>query len=257
MSVYRIFSWNVNGLRAAARKGLLEWMKEASPDIACFQEVRAEPAQLEPGVRVVPGYHSDFFSAKRKGYSGVATYSRPEASKVESGLGVPEYDQEGRVLKHTFPEFTLYNVYFPNGTSGPERLDYKLRFYGDFLKTLRRRGRREPNVVVCGDVNTAHREIDLARPKENRDVSGFLPEERAWIDRLLGAGFADTFRLFEKGPGHYTWWDVLTRSRERNVGWRLDYFFVSEALKPHVRSARIHPGVMGSDHCPVELELVF
>jgi exodeoxyribonuclease-3 len=257
MGAYRIFSWNVNGLRAAARKGLLGWLKEAKPDIACFQEVRAEPDQLDEDVRCVRGYASEFFPAQRKGYSGVATYSRRKASKVEIGLGLPEYDREGRVLKHAFPEFTLYNVYFPNGTSGPERLDYKLRFYADFLRALRRRARREPDVVVCGDVNTAHREIDLARPRENRATSGFLPEERAWIDRLLDAGYADTFRMFEKGPGHYTWWDTVTRSRERNVGWRLDYFFVSESLRSRVRSAKIHPGVMGSDHCPVELELVF
>ncbi|MEK7746831.1 MAG: exodeoxyribonuclease III, partial [Elusimicrobiota bacterium] len=177
---------------------------------------------------------------------------------VERGMGKPEYDREGRVLAHRFPEFTLFNVYFPNGKAKPERLDYKMRFYRDFLKMLKARVKKgEKNLVVCGDVNTAHREIDLARPKENSGVSGFLPQERAWIDELLEAGFIDTLRVFETGPGHYTWWDLQTRARERNVGWRIDYFFASEALRSNLKKARIRPEVMGSDHCPVELELAF
>ncbi|OGR58628.1 MAG: exodeoxyribonuclease III [Elusimicrobia bacterium GWA2_69_24] len=253
----RLFSWNVNGIRAAARKGLLDWLRRESPDVLCLQETKAEPSQLDEALLRPEGYRAEFCWAQKKGYSGVATYAKAPAVRVERGLGVPEYDAEGRVLVHDFPEFRLYNVYFPNGKASPERLRYKLRFYDDFLKALKKDLKRGERVVVCGDVNTAHRELDLARPRENSRVSGFLPEERAWIDRLLQAGFADTFRQFETGPGHYTWWDQVTRARERNVGWRIDYFFVSDALRPRLKGAAIHDGVMGSDHCPISVEFKF
>lgn len=255
--VYRLLSWNVNGLRAAHRKGLLAWLGREAPDVLALQETKAEPPQLPGELREVPGYGAEFVWAEKKGYSGVGTYCRRPPEAVERGLGVPEYDREGRVLAHRFPEFTLFNVYFPNGKQTPERLAFKLRFYDDFLGTVERRSRRGERIVVCGDFNTAHKEIDLARPRENAKVSGFLPEERAWMDRFVAAGFMDTFREFEPGPGHYTWWDLLTRARERNVGWRLDYFFASRNLAPHLRSAAILPEVQGSDHCPVELVLEF
>jgi exodeoxyribonuclease-3 len=175
---------------------------------------------------------------------------------MERGFGTPVYDREGRVLVTRFPEFSLYNVYFPNGKASPERLAYKMSFYRDFLKHLeKRRKAGDKPAVICGDVNTAHREIDLARPKENRTTSGFLPEECAWIDELLAAGYVDTFREFEKGPDHYSWWDMQSRARERNVGWRIDYFFVSQELKGALRSAFIWPEVQGSDHCPVGIDL--
>ncbi|MFH1725891.1 MAG: exodeoxyribonuclease III [Elusimicrobiota bacterium] len=255
---YRLFSWNVNGIRAAARKGLLDWMAREAPDVLCLQETKAMPSQLGAELLDVRGYQVDFCWGEKKGYSGVATYSGRPAGVAERGLGISEHDREGRVLIHHFPEFTLFNVYFPNGKARPERFDYKMRFYRDFLGTLRRYHRRgRKNMVVCGDVNTAHREIDLAHPRENRGTSGFLPQERAWIDELLGSGFSDTFRSFERGPGHYTWWDLQSRARQRNVGWRIDYFFVSESLKPHVKNAAIHPDVMGSDHCPIAVELGF
>ncbi|MBI5245039.1 MAG: exodeoxyribonuclease III [Elusimicrobia bacterium] len=258
MPTYRMLSWNVNGLRAAGRKGFADWARKEKADVLCVQETKAEPRQLSDGLKSIPGYAAEFASAERKGYSGVGTYCRAEPKGVERGLGVSEYDREGRALAHRFPEFTLFNVYFPNGKQSPERLAFKMRFYDDFLKLLvRRRKSGEKNLVICGDVNTAHKEIDLARPKDNEGVSGFLPQERAWIDRLLAAGFIDSFRTFEQGPGHYTWWDLITRARERNVGWRLDYFFVSESLRPHLKRAAIRPDVMGSDHCPVELELEF
>ncbi|MFA6030940.1 MAG: exodeoxyribonuclease III [Elusimicrobiota bacterium] len=258
MAKVRLLSWNVNGLRAVGRKGFVDWFKKEKPDVLCLQETKAEPAQLDEELKAVPGYAAEFAWAEKKGYSGVGTYSRPAPSAVERGLGVAEYDREGRVLVHRYPEFTLFNVYFPNGKASPERLDFKMRFYEDFRKLLGRlRKRGEKRLVVCGDVNTAHREIDLARPKENAGSSGFLPEERAWIDRLLADGFIDTFREYEKGPGHYSWWDMVTRARDRNVGWRIDYFFVSEELRPHLAGAAIRPEVMGSDHCPVELTLTF
>ena len=258
MSVCRLFSWNVNGIRAAAKKGFLGWLARASPDVVCIQETKAEPSQLGKELLQVPGYGAEFCWAEKKGYSGVATYSKRPASRVDRGMGIQEYDKEGRVLIHRYPEFTLLNAYFPNGKASAERLRFKMRFYEDTLKLLARLKRGGcKRLVVCGDVNTAHREIDLARPKENQGVSGFLPEERAWIDRLLDSGFRDSFRAFEKGPGHYTWWDLITRARERNVGWRIDYFFVSESLEPHLAAGRIHTDVMGSDHCPIELTLRF
>ena len=258
MSTCRLFSWNVNGIRAVAKKGFLDWLAGESPDVVCLQETKAEPSQLGKELLQAPGYSAEFCCAEKKGYSGVATYAKRPASRVERGMGVAEYDREGRVLIHRFPEFTLLNVYFPNGKASPERLRFKLRFYEDFLKLLAKLKRSgAKRLVVCGDVNTAHREIDLARPKENQAASGFLPEERAWIDRLLDAGFIDSFRAFEPGPGHYTWWDLITRARDRNVGWRIDYFFASESLKPYLQAGRIHPQVMGSDHCPIELSLRF
>src|SRR6185295_8469241 len=180
----------------------------------------------------------------------------PTPKEVEKGLGIERYDREGRVLVHKFPEFTLFNVYFPNGKRSEERLEYKMSFYRDFLKELNMYKKRgDKRLIVCGDVNTAHKEIDLSRPKENSNISGFLPQERAWIDQVLEDGFVDCFREFEKGPEHYTWWDQQSRARERNVGWRIDYFFVSEELRPRLKKAFILPQVMGSDHCPVGIEL--
>jgi exodeoxyribonuclease-3 len=258
MPDYRLVSWNVNGIRAVERKGFLTWFKEQSPDVLCLQETKAELSQLGETLTAVPGYSADFCWGERKGYSGVATYSKRPALSVERGFGQAEFDREGRILVHRFPEFTLFNIYFPNGKSGPERLDYKMRFYDKFLSVLdARRKKGEKNLVVCGDVNTAHKEIDLARPKENRKISGFLPQECAWMDKLVAAGFVDTFRQFEPGPGHYSWWDMQSRARERNVGWRIDYFFVSEPLKGNLKAAAIRPEVMGSDHCPVEATLRF
>ncbi|MDE2293184.1 MAG: exodeoxyribonuclease III [Elusimicrobia bacterium] len=256
MALWNLYSWNVNGLRAAQRKGFLDWMGKARPDVLCVQETKAEPSQLDDALKQVPGYHAEFCWGEKKGYSGVGTWARRAPAEVERGMGAAEYDREGRVLVHRWPELTLYNVYFPNGKSREERLRFKMRFYADFLKLLKKRAKKgETRQVVCGDVNTAHAAIDLARPKENSDVSGFLPEERAWIDELLAAGFTDTFRAFEKDGGHYSYWDQQSRARERNVGWRIDYFFVSEALKPHLKAAAIHPDVMGSDHCPVSVAL--
>jgi len=255
MGTVRLLSWNVNGIRAAEKKGLLQWLTDISPDILCLQEIKALPEQLGPALRGPSGYHVYWDFAERKGYSGVSIFSRQEPVEVRRGLGIERFDVEGRVLFARYPSFVLFNVYFPNGGMGPERLAYKLAFYDAFLAhlvDLRERGER---IVVCGDYNTAHKEIDLARPKENAKTSGFLPEERAWMDRLAASGFVDTFRMFYTDGGHYTWWDMKTRSRERDIGWRLDYFFVSENLREAVVDAGILGGVMGSDHCPVSLTL--
>ena len=252
----RLLSWNVNGIRAVHKKGFLEWLSGERPDVLCLQETKARPEQLPPELRRPRGYAAEWHWGERKGYSGVATLSRLKPLKVERGLGLAPFDNEGRALVHHYPGLVLFNIYFPNGRMNPERLKFKLDFYEAFLGVIdffRKRG--EDRLVVCGDVNTAHQEIDLARPRENRGVSGFLSEERSWIDRLLARGFVDSLREFERGPGHYTWWDLRSRARERNAGWRLDYFFVSENLRPRLKGAFILPGVPGSDHCPVGIEL--
>jgi exodeoxyribonuclease-3 len=252
----KLISWNVNGIRAVTRKGFLDWLVGESPDVLCIQETRAQPDQLTKELHHPLGYHTCWNSAKRKGYSGVATFSKAEPLCVEAGFGIEEFDVEGRVLMTEYPGFKLFNVYFPNGKRSPERLDYKLCFYAAFLDycdALHVQGER---LIVCGDVNTAHKEIDLARPKQNEKVSGFLPEEREWIDRYLAHGFVDAFRAFHPDePEQYTWWHYISRARERNVGWRIDYHLVSESLMPAVADAFILSDVMGSDHCPIALEL--
>jgi exodeoxyribonuclease-3 len=251
----RILSWNVNGLRAVLRKGFLDWLRRESPDALCLQETKTQPDQLPEDVLEPEGYHAYWSWGDRRGYSGVGLYTRQEPVKVETSFGVERLDAEGRVIMARYPGFTLFSTYFPNGKSGQDRLDYKLAFYDDFLKFADGLTKQGHKLVVCGDFNTAHHEIDLARPKENAKMSGFLPIERAWMDRFEEHGFVDTFRHFNKEPGHYSWWDLKTRARERNVGWRIDYFYVSSDLLPAVRRAFILPDVTGSDHCPVGIEL--
>ncbi|MEK6794123.1 MAG: exodeoxyribonuclease III [Spirochaetota bacterium] len=251
----KIISWNVNGIRAAQKKGIIPWIAKVSPDILCLQETKAHPDQLTQDLKEIDGYTSYFSSAEKKGYSGVAVYTKKNPDSVDHGFGEKRFDSEGRIICARYAGFTLYNIYYPNGKASPERLKYKMEFYDAFLAHAQKRRKNGERIVVCGDVNTAHTEIDLARPKENEDSSGFLPEERAWIDKLIAAGYIDTFRLFEKGPDHYTWWDLKTRARERNIGWRIDYFFVSEELKASVKKAFIMPDVEGSDHCPIGVEI--
>jgi len=257
MFFMKLISWNVNGLRAVAKKGFLDFLYEESPDILCLQETKAEPDQLPPEVRTPKGFHAFFSHSKgRKGYSGVALYSKTEPNKVEYGIGIPGFDDEGRIVIGHFDDFVLLNVYFPNGGGGPVRLKYKLDFYDSFLsfiEDLRKQGKK---VIFCGDVNTAHEEIDLARPKANEKNTGFLPEERAWIDELIYHGWVDTFRHFYPGKeGAYSYWDMKTAARDRNVGWRIDYFFAAPEILPRVKGVGILPGVLGSDHCPIWLDL--
>jgi len=251
----RILCWNVNGVRAVRGKGFLEWLAQESPDILCLQETKAHPEQLDKDLREPPGYYTYWNYPERKGYSGVAIFSREKSIEVRYGLGKTDIELEGRVVIAEYPEFVLLNIYFPNGKKDQERLDYKMHFYDVFLEYADSLTAEGKKLVICGDFNTAHKEIDLARPKENAKVSGFLPEERAWIDEFIAHGFADTFRQFNKEPGQYTWWDMKTGARARNVGWRLDYFFVSESLLPVVAEAFIMPDVTGSDHCPVGIVL--
>ena len=251
----RLISWNVNGLRAVAKKGFLDWLEEDEPDVVCLQETKAHENQLPPEIREIDGYHSYYSEAERKGYSGVALYSREEPLEVKDSVGEEVLDAEGRLLVARYSDLIVYNVYFPNGKASPERLAYKMRFYEAFLAHVRDQLAAGANILVCGDVNTAHREIDLARPDDNAHRSGFLPEEREWMNRFLEAGFVDTFRMFTEDGGHYSWWDLRTRARARNVGWRIDYVFVDEGLAPRVEDAFILPDVYGSDHCPVGVEI--
>ncbi len=254
---YRLHSWNVNGIRAAEKKGFLDWLTKGSDtDIACLQETKAQVEQLSESVLHPDGFESYWNSAIRKGYSGTVIYTKPSPLLSATNFGKSILDEEGRIVLLEYENFFLFNVYFPNGGSGPERLKYKLNFYEEFLKLMEGFRKKKP-IVLCGDVNTAHQEIDLARPKENVNNSGFMPIERKWIDKIVRGGYVDTFRKFETGGGHYSWWDQKTRSRERNVGWRIDYFFVSKEIEKNVKRAWIAPEVMGSDHCPVGLELTF
>jgi len=252
----KLLSWNINGIRAADRKGLFDWLKSESPDIFCVQEIKAMPDQIPPHLKNTPGYHIFFNSAERKGYSGVATYSKEKPISVKTGFGIEKFDCEGRTLITEYPSFTLFNIYFPNGKKNQERLDYKLDFYDTFLTYANNLKAEGKNIIVCGDLNTAHKEIDLTHPKQNEKVSGFLPIERAWIDTFLDHGYVDTFRHFNNEPEQYSWWSNRTGARERNVGWRLDYFFVNKDFIKNVKKAFILQDVMGSDHCPVGIDII-
>lgn len=254
----KIYSWNVNGIRAVLKKGFLSWIEKAGADIVCLQETKASPDQLSFDLTQIADYQSYFAWAEKKGYSGVATYSKKEPQKVQIGLLEDKFDREGRTVITYYENFVLFNIYFPNGKASPERLAYKMAYYDFLLSYLKELLKTEKNIVICGDVNTAHQAIDLARPKENEQISGFLKEERAWIDQLLKLGFIDTFRhLNQEASNRYTWWSQRSGARVRNVGWRIDYFFISQNLLPHLRQAEIHEQVMGSDHCPISIELEF
>jgi exodeoxyribonuclease III len=257
VSSLRLFSWNVNGARAAHRKGFGGWFDETSPDILCLQEVRAELEQVDPSMAAPLGYHVIWNACRvKKGYSGTAIYSKRAPESVELGLGDERFDGEGRTIIADFGDFVLLNSYFPNGRNDLSRVDFKLEFCALFLKRCEEFRAEGKAVVFCGDLNTAHNEIDLARPKANVGNTGFLPRERAWIDGVVEAGYSDTFRqLYPEQADTYTWWAMRMRSRERNVGWRLDYFFVSDELRDRVTDAKVHADVHGSDHCPVELAL--
>ena len=255
MSRLRILSWNVNGLRAVHKKGFLQWLSEENPDILCLQETKASEDQLPVGLKNIEGYQAYFASGERKGYSGVAIYTKNQPQQVLATFPVESFTKEGRVLGADYGEFVLFSVYFPNGKSSSERLEYKMDFYDDFLGYVEGVRQGGKHVIICGDVNTAHKEIDLARPKANEKISGFLPQERAWIDKLLDHGYVDTLRMFNQEPEQYSYWDQMTRARDRNVGWRIDYFFVDEAFRHRVKEGFILADVMGSDHCPVGIEI--
>jgi len=252
-----IISWNTNGLRATAKQGFLDPLfKKYNPDILCLQETKSEPDQLNDEVRNVMGYDSFFsYSKGRKGYSGVGIYTKEKPIKVDLGFGIKKFDDEGRTIVAEYKSFYLINCYFPNGGGGPERLKYKLEFYDAFLLYIEKLKKKKP-IIFCGDVNTAHTEIDLARPKENTENTGFLPIERAWMDKMVKKGWTDVFRYLNPDKKDiYTYWDQKTRARDRNVGWRIDYFFVSSDILKKVKSFQTLADYYGSDHCPIVLDL--
>ncbi|MEE3324628.1 MAG: exodeoxyribonuclease III [Methanosphaera sp.] len=254
----KLVSWNVNGIRAISKKEeFWSWFENTDADIINFQEVRAEMGKIPKKLLNIEGFDTHFNEAEKKGYSGVGTYTKIEPTDVTTGLGIDELDNEGRVLQIEYPDFTLFNIYFPNSGMEAKRLDYKVDFCDallDIVVDLKNNGK---NVVITGDYNIAHHPIDVYNPANCEGKSGYLPEERDWLDRLEEAGFIDTFRLFDEGENNFTWWSYRTKARERNAGWRLDYFYVNEEMKDKVKSATILNQVYGSDHCPVTLELDF
>lgn len=254
----RVLSWNVNGLRSVIDKGFRRWLARSGAAIVGLQEVRAHEPQLAPHARVFTGFHRHVVSAERPGYSGVALLSRAQPDDVVTTLGEPSFDVEGRFQLARFGKLLVANAYFPNG-NGPRRdnsrIPYKLAFYRRVFDALEREKERGAPILVMGDFNTAHREIDLARPKQNVKTSGFTPEERAELDRWVRAGWIDTFRRYEPGPGRYSWWSQRIGVREKNIGWRIDYVLASPGAAPHLRAAFIHDRVKGSDHCPVGVDV--
>lgn len=254
----RVASWNVNGLRSCAAKGFCDWLEACGADIVAVQEVRARREQIPPELADRPGWHVEISAAERSGYSGVGLYSRRPPDALETSLSRPRFDREGRVQLARFGRLRVVNAYFPNGNGKDRdlsRIPYKLAFYRRLFAVLEPERLAGAPILVMGDFNTAHQEIDLARPRENRETSGFRPEERRELGRWLAKGWSDTFRHFEPGGGHYSWWSQRFGVREKNIGWRLDYVLASPGAMPYVRGSRIHAEVWGSDHCPVSVDL--
>ncbi len=248
----KLISWNVNGLRAVLRKNFLEYLAAEAPDILCLQEAKAGPNDVE---QLWPTTYTTYWNcAQKKGYSGTVIFSRTRPLNVTCGINMAEHDNEGRVLTAEYPDFFVVNVYVPNSKRELTRLPYRQQWDRDFLRYLKKLERRKP-VIFCGDLNVAHTEIDLANPKDNVRNHGFTIEERTGFGALIKAGFIDTFREFEKAGGHYTWWSPMSGARSRNVGWRIDYFLLSPALRPRLKHAFIRSDILGSDHCPVGIEL--
>jgi len=251
----RILSWNVNGIRAVHNKGLFLPLFKDSPDIVCVQETKAQEDVFPQELMQIKGYDFYLCSGEKKGYSGTAIWTKQKPVSVRYGFGKKQFDNDGRIIIADYGRYVLYNIYFPNGGRGPEWVKHKLEFYEEFLRHAEKNRKNGMEIIACGDVNTAHKEIDLARPKENEGNTGFLPEERAFLDKLVSKGYVDTFREFSSEGGRYTWWDYKTGARARNVGWRLDYFYISSGLKKKLKEAFILGGIMGSDHCPVGIEI--
>jgi len=251
----KLISWNINGIRAIEKKGFLEWLKAEDPDILGLQEIKAHKEQLSQALIKPKEYFAYFNSAERKGYSGTAIYTKKKASSLTTKIGIEQFDKEGRLQAADYGDFTFINIYFPNGKSKEERLKYKLDFYDATLEYFDKLVAEGKKLIICGDYNTAHKAIDLARPKANENTSGFLPIEREWLDKLEKHGYIDCFRHFNKEPENYTWWSYRAGARPRNVGWRIDYFFCSKNIKDQLKNCYHLTDVMGSDHCPVVLEL--
>ncbi len=251
----KITTWNVNGYRAIIRKNAFNWVQDIQPDVLCFQEIKVQLDQISDEEAMIEGYHAVWNPAERKGYSGVVTFHKTEPLEVEKGIGIDKFDSEGRVILSKFEDYYLYNIYFPNGGSENKRVPFKLEFYEILLIICDELHEAGKNIIITGDFNTAHNEIDLANPKSNEKNTGFLPEERVWIDTYLDHGFVDAFRELYPEREDYTWWTYRYNARKKDIGWRLDYFLVSEGLMDKVEDVVIHSDILGSDHCPVSLIL--
>ena len=251
----KIITYNVNGIRSAISKGLLDWMAEEDADVFCFQEVKADEHLIELEVLRRRGYHIFWYSAVKKGYSGLAVISRLKPLSVNLGMGIAEYDAEARIQRLDFEHFSLMNIYVPSGSSGEMRQNFKMRWLGDFHSHIQEILLRCPKLVVCGDFNICHKPIDIHNPVSNKNSSGFLPEEREWLSGFIELGFIDVFRHFNPEPHRYSWWSYRANSRQKNLGWRIDYHMATETLRPQLAGSDILANVIHSDHCPVRLKL--
>ncbi len=251
----KLISYNVNGIRAALNKDLISWLKSENPDIFCVQETKAHKEQLDTGVFTELGYKQFWFSAQKKGYSSVATFTKQEPKTIHYGIENEKFDNEGRFLRTDFKNFTLINSYFPSGTTGTVRQDYKMEYLDEVYNYIKNLQKEQKNIIICGDFNICHKAIDINHPERHKNTSGFLPEEREWMDKFLNLGFIDTFRMFDQSPEKYSWWSYRAGARAKNLGWRIDYFMVSDKLKDKITNAEILADIVHSDHCPITLEI--
>ncbi|WP_026950841.1 exodeoxyribonuclease III [Algoriphagus mannitolivorans] len=251
----KLISYNVNGIRSAINKGFVDWLKKENPDVIGLQEIKAQEKDVNPAIFEDLGYELYWFPAVKKGYSGVAIFSKVKAQSVKYGMGLSKYDDEGRLIQVDFDDFSFLSSYFPSGTTGDVRQDFKYEFLDDIYGYMQDLRRERPKLILSGDYNICHKPIDIHNPISNKNSSGFLPEERAWMDKFTGSGFIDTFRHFNQDPHQYTWWSFRANSRSKNLGWRIDYHMATQEMQNKLKSAVILPDIIHSDHCPIGLEI--